>query len=316
MTHIPDAAIERLSESLRKPALPLRYILAEEIGRGGMGVVWAARDRQLERDVAIKVLAEHADGEAIGNRLAREARVLARLEHPGIVAVHDSGVLNDGRPWYVMRLVRGERLDEAAGRFPTIGDAIRVMLRLAETIAFAHAQGILHRDLTPRNVMLGPFGEVLVLDWGVAREGRSEPLPAGAATPPDSAEVTGHGTVLGTPGYMSPEQALGLAADERSDVYGLGAILRDLLAARPGAPPPALAAIVTKAMAPEPAARYPTALALRDDLVRFLDGDRVVAYRERPLEAIIRLTRPYQTVILLVLAYLAMRMAVLWWRGV
>jgi serine/threonine protein kinase len=314
MTRIPDAAIERLIDGLRKPALPLRYILSDVIGRGGMGVVWAARDRQLERDVAIKVLAEHADGEAIANRLAREARILARLEHPGIVAVHDSGVLTDGRPWYVMRLVRGARLDEAAAGFATIGDAVRVMLRLTETIAFAHARGVVHRDLTPRNVMLGPFGEVLVLDWGVARLGSAEAEEQGGSS--GSQGTTDHGTVLGTPGYMSPEQAAGLPADERSDVHGLGAVLRDLLAVRHEPVPAPLSAIVAQAVAHDPDQRYATALALRDDLTRWLDGQRVTAYRERPIEAIIRVSRPYRTVILLVLAYLVMRVAVFWWRGI
>lgn len=306
----------RLADGLARPALPPRYALSEVIGRGGMGVVWRARDQQLERDVAIKVLAEHVDGEAIAMRLGREARILARLEHPGIVAVHDSGVLDDGRPWYVMRMVRGARLDEAASHFATVGDVLRVMLRLVETIAFAHAQGVLHRDLTPRNVMLGPFGEVLVLDWGVAREAGTDFTGDASNARASDAEDTGHGTVLGTPGYMAPEQAMGLTADERSDVHGLGAVLRDLLAARPESTPPALAAIVARAMAGEPGARYATALELRDDLGRYLDGARVAAYRERPWEAIIRVSRPYRAVILLVLAYLAMRVAVLWWRGI
>ena len=314
MSELSDTALARLADGMARPALPPRYVLSEVIGRGGMGVVWLAHDRQLERDVAIKVLAEHVDGDAIATRLQREAQILARLEHPGIVAVHDSGVLDDGRPWYVMRLVRGSRLDEAASRFATIGDALRVMLRLIETVAFAHDQGVIHRDLTPRNVMLGPFGEVLVLDWGVARERGAPTRSDGApATQPDT---TGHGTVIGTPGYMAPEQAAGLPADERSDVYGLGAVLRDLLAARAEATAPPLKAIVACATATDPNARYATALALRDDLGRFLDGDRVIAYRERPMEAIIRVTRPYRTVILLVLAYLTMRVAVLWWRGV
>ena len=279
-------------------------------------VVWRANDRELERDVAIKVLAEHVDGEVIASRLQREARILARLEHPGIVAVHDSGMLDDGRPWYVMRLVRGARLDEAAPTFATIGDALRVMLRLVETIAFAHAQGVLHRDITPRNVMLGPFGEVLVLDWGVARDHRTTGTGDATEDRPDSGEDTGHGTVIGTPGYMPPEQASGLPADERSDVFGLGAVLRDVLAARSEPVPAPLAAIVARATSGHPEARYASALALREELGRYLDGQRVLAYRERPLEAIIRVTRPYRTVILLVLAYLAMRVVVLLWRGI
>lgn len=316
MSDLSHAAISRLAAGLARPAVPSRYALREIIGRGGMGVVWRAHDRELQRDVALKVLAEHVEGDAIAARLQREARILARLEHPGIVAVHDNGVLDDGRPWYVMRLVRGARLDDAAPTFATIGDALRVVLRLVETIAFAHAQGVLHRDITPRNVMLGPFGEVLVLDWGVARETDRVGTQEASTSLSPVAEDTGHGTVIGTPGYLPPEQAAGLPADERSDVYGLGAVLRDVLAARAERVPPPLAAIVARATAAGPEHRYPNALALREDLGRFLDGQRVIAYRERPLEAIIRVTHPYRTVILLVLAYLVMRVAVLWWRGI
>lgn len=316
MRAISGQALAHLQASLVRPALPPRYRLEEVIGRGGMGVVWRARDLELDRDVAIKVLAEHAEGEAIAARLRREAQILARLEHPGIVAVHDAGVLPDGRPWYSMRLVRGARLDQAAVGFATQGEALRVVLRLVETIAFAHAQGVLHRDLTPRNVMLGPFGEVLVLDWGVAREGEGEAGTAPARGRPEGEGITDHGTVLGTPGYMAPEQAAGLPTDRRSDVYGLGAVLRDLLAVRSEPLPRPLAAIRDRALAADPTARYPDALALGADLRRFLDGDRVVAYRERLLEAIVRIARPYRAAILLVLAYLAMRLAVLFWRGV
>ncbi len=316
MSGVSEQAVAHLRESLLRPALPPRYRLDEVIGRGGMGVVWRARDVQLDRDVAIKVLAEHAEGEAIAARLQREAQILARLEHPGIVAVHDAGVLPDGRPWYSMRLVRGARLDDAAAGFATLGEALRVVLRLAETIAFAHAQGVLHRDLTPRNVMLGPFGEVLVLDWGVARDVATGSEEDGGGGGHDGEGFTGHGTVLGTPGYMAPEQAAGLPTDQRSDVYGLGAILRDLLAVRSEPLPRPLAAIRDRALAADPTARYPDAIALGADLRRFLDGDRVLAYRERPLEAIVRIARPYRAAILLVLAYLAMRLVVLFWRGV
>jgi serine/threonine protein kinase len=296
-----------------------------------MGVVWRARDLVLERDVAIKVLADHLDGEELTERLRREARILARLEHPGIVPVHDAGTLEDGRAWYAMRLVRGTALREAAASIPTLGQALRLTMQLAETVGFAHAQGVLHRDLTPGNVMLGPFGEVLVVDWGVAsdrtatrpvprdgQEGLPEPVQSpvpghgGAA----AAGITRHGTVLGTPGYMAPEQAAGLPADARSDVYGLGAILRDLLAARAERPPPPLRSIRDRALAGDPEARYPDALAFRDDLGRFLDGERVHAHREGPWETITRLGRQHRTAILLVSAYLLMRLIVLLWRGV
>lgn len=317
MTRLSDGAIARLSEGMRIPALPPRYRPLEVIGRGGMGVVWRARDEELQREVAIKVLAEHVDAESLTVRLRREARILARLEHPGIVAVHDTGVLDDGRAWYVMRLVRGERLDEAARRFEAPGTAIRVMMRLAETIAFAHANGVLHRDLTPRNVMLGPFGEVLVLDWGIAREsGATKDAPAPEGPSDGAADVTAHGTVLGTPGYMAPEQAAGLETDSRSDIHGLGAILRDLLAAMPGRVPPPLASIRDRAMAADPKARYPDALALRDDLARFQDGLAVSAHRETVTERIGRFVSRYRTPIVLVAAYLVMRLVVLLWRGI
>lgn len=317
MTRLTDTAIARLTADMTVPALPTRYRPLEVIGRGGMGVVWRAHDEELQRDVAVKVLAEHVEAEALSTRLRREARILARLEHPGIVAVHDAGVLADGRAWYAMRLVRGEHLDEAARRLEGPGAVVRVMIRLADTIAFAHANGVLHRDLTPRNAMLGPFGEVLVLDWGIAREAGHDELPPVAASPPGPGEtVTAHGTVLGTPGYMAPEQAAGLTADVRSDVHGLGAILRDLLAALPGEVPPPLHSIRERAMAPSPDARYPNATALREDLARFQDGLAVVAHRESVPERIGRFVLRYRTPIALVTAYLIMRLAVLAWRGV
>lgn len=316
MTPLSDRAVVRLREGLAVPALPARYQPIEVIGRGGMGVVWRARDGELDRDVAVKVLAEHVAAESVATRLRREARILARLEHPGIVAVHDAGVLDDGRPWYVMRLVRGERLDAAGRRFAALGEVLRVMMRLAETVAFAHGRGIVHRDLKPANVMVGPFGEVLVLDWGVA--GLAGPIGAAGDDRQGVAAdgVTGHGAVLGTPGYMAPEQAAGLPSDHRSDVHGLGAILRDLLAARPGRVPAPLASIRDRAMAADPAARYDSALAFRDDLARFQDGLAVTAHRETVPERIARFVTRYRTPILLVAAYLVMRLVVLFWRGI
>jgi serine/threonine protein kinase len=293
---LPDRIVGRLAESLAVPTLPDRYELVEVIGRGGMGAVWRARDRLLEREVAVKVLAEHVRQPEVAARLAREALILAKLEHPGIVAVHDTGTLADGRTWYAMRLVRGDRLDHAARRFGSQGEMLRALMRVAETVAFAHARGVLHRDLTPRNVMLGPFGEVLVLDWGVAREGAEDR------------------EAVGTPGYVAPEQAAG-RPDVRSDVFGLGAILRDLLAERSEPIPKRLAAIRDRALAPDPDERYPDAAAFRDDLGRFLDGAPVSAYREGLLEAAGRLAWQHRTALGLVAAYLLMRVAFLWWRG-
>jgi len=315
MSELTPGAVGRLRDLMAKAELPDRYRLVEVVGRGGMGVVWRGYDRVLEREVAIKLLAEHVEGEAFVARMERESRILARLEHPGIVAVHDAGLLADGRAWYVMRLVRGERLDHAARRFGGVGDALRVMDRLAEAVAFAHAEGVVHRDLKPANVMLGPFGEVLVLDWGAARGDLRDDDPAGASVA-SAGGATAHGTVIGTPGYMAPEQAAGLPADERSDIYGLGAILRDLLVALPSSPPKPLAAIRDRALAADPTERYPDVLAFRDDLRRFQDGGAVTAYREGPLEVVARVARQYRTPILLVSAYLVMRLAILWFRRI
>lgn len=338
MSRLSDEAVTRLADGLVTPALPARYVPLEVIGRGGMGVVWRARDRRLGRDVAVKVLGEHvAEGE-VAARLRREARILARLEHPGIVAVHDAGTLPDGRTWYAMRLVEGERLDVAAPGFATLGEAVRVLVRVAETVAYAHTRGVLHRDLTPRNVMLGRFGDVLILDWGVARdagggdaapargagrqtrineEDRPESAAGGAdAAPTPREDLTAHGTVLGTPGFMAPEQAAGSRADERTDVYGLGALLGAVLDAMDGPVPRPLAAIRDRARSPDPGDRYPDALALQGDLVRFQDGYRVSAYREGPLDAARRLWGRHRALILLVAAYLAVRLAIVWWRGI
>jgi serine/threonine protein kinase len=280
-----------------------------------MSTVYRARDRELDREVALKVMGPGPAGDGTVARLRNEARVLARLEHPGLVPVHDIGTLPDGRLFYVMRLVRGRRLDDHARQERSLAALLRLFERVCEAVAFAHAQGVLHRDLKPANVMVGPFGEVLVLDWGVARErGVAEPSVAPAPVPDET--MTAHGTVLGTPGYMSPEQAAGLPADHRSDIYGLGAILRDLLEARREPVPKALAAIRDRALAHDPGGRYADALAFRDDLGRFQDGARVAAYRETPLDVALRFGRQYRTPILLVLAYLVMRMAILWWRGI
>jgi serine/threonine protein kinase len=336
---LPEHALAHLREVLRVPDPPGgRYTLHEPVGQGGMGTVYRASDALLGRDVAVKVLrGDVADAEAAG-RLEREARILARLEHPGIVPVHDVGLLADGRVFYVMKLVRGERLHEFARTAPR-SDVLRVLLRVCETVGFAHAHGIVHRDLKPSNIMVGAYGEVLVLDWGIARvvgTGRaaaadgsdgvtraasSEPTPAPAAGSPERSPdpVTAPGTVLGTPGFMAPEQAEGRPglADARTDVYGLGAILRAVAMGDADARsvPRPLAAIWTRALSPDPAARYPSAADLAADITRFLDAQPVSAYRETFGERAGRVFRKYQTAIILVLTYLAVRLLFLAMRG-
>ncbi len=302
---VPAATLDHLRAVAAHPEVPERYDLEELIGQGGMGEVWRAHDRLLDRKVAVKVLSAALADPGFATRLEREARIIARLEHPGIVAVHDVGSLPDGRAYYVMRLVPGRRLDAYATPERPLGELLRTFDRIVEAVAYAHAHGILHLDLKPSNVMLGPFGEVLVMDWGVARV-------QGAAWLDEAAGTAG---VIGTPGFMAPEQAAGALVDERSDVFGLGAVLGALLERRPDAPR-AVAAIVRRATAPDPAGRYPTAAALGDDVRAFLDGLPVSAYRAGPLERLGQLAARHRVAILLFSAYIVMRVLILVFRGV
>ncbi|HET6900724.1 MAG TPA: serine/threonine-protein kinase [Vicinamibacteria bacterium] len=311
---LSDATIARLAEVMEAPDLAgTRYELRGRVGRGGMGTVWRAFDRELGREVALKVMNgpdPRPGGEA---RLRTEAQVLARLEHPGLVPVHDLGTLPDGRLFYAMKLVRGRRLDEHARDLVSAAARLRVFERICEAVAFAHAHGVIHRDLKPQNVMVGPFGEVLVLDWGVAKvladaEPPAVPAvdpPAGRAVDVDAATLTAAGTVLGTPGYMAPEQARGESAvGVAADVYALGALLSFLAGEDP---PRALAAVIARARAPRPEDRYASVTALQEDVARFLSDLPVSAYAERPLERARRLALKYRTPLVLVLAYLVMR---------
>ena len=197
----------------------------------------------------------------------------------------------------------------------------RLFLRICETVGFAHAQGVVHRDLKPSNIMVGSFGEVLVLDWGIARLVRGEPANEGGletATAARSPEDTAPGTILGTPGFMAPEQAQGWQhlVDARSDIYALGAILRVLMQrATGGEAPRPLRSICGRAAAADPADRYPAAAELAADVTRFLDGEPVRAHRETPAERAGRLFRKYQTAIVLVLTYLVIRFLFLAARG-
>ncbi|MGH7514735.1 MAG: serine/threonine-protein kinase [Gemmatimonadales bacterium] len=328
---LSDAAVRHLKGVLGKPDAPGgRYEIRGVVGEGGMGTVYRALDRALDREVALKVLrADLAAPEAEG-RLRREARILGRLEHPGIVPVHDVGTLADGRVFYVMKLVRGDRL-ESYLRSASLTDTLRLFLRVCETVGFAHAHGVVHRDLKPSNIMVGPFGEVLVLDWGIARlihpEGDSHPTPAepavsdGGSDAPATAEDepdTSPGTVLGTPGFMAPEQAQGWMqlVGPRSDVFALGAILRFLVGgAGAGAPPRSLVSIWSKAMRAEPEGTYVSAAELGAEITRFLDGAPVAAHRESVAERAGRVFRRYQTAIILVLTYLSIRLLFLALRG-
>ena len=191
---LSDRILHHLRSVIDAPNLEgTRYELIEEIGRGGMGVVYLARDKVLGRRVALKILTN-----------PEEARTMASLEHPGIVPVHDAGALPDGRTYYAMKFVEGTRLDAFREPAPSLADRLRIFTRICEPVAFAHSRQVIHRDLKPENVMIGAFGEVLVLDWGTARR-----MEASVAS------------VAGTRGYMAPEQMEGVTST-LTDIYSLG----------------------------------------------------------------------------------------------
>ncbi|MBX9600945.1 MAG: serine/threonine protein kinase [Bryobacteraceae bacterium] len=276
MSFLPDPALRRLRDAFDAPDLSdSRYTLLEPIGRGGMGAVYAVHDAALDRRVALKVIDAGAHA---------ESRIVARLEHPGIVPVHDSGTLPDGRPYYVMKLVEGEPLHRVPLEMP---EALRVFLRVCDAIAFAHSRGIVHRDLKPENIMIGRFGEVLVLDWGVAAEAH-----AGAPR-------------AGTPGFQAPEPEVTAA----SDIYSLGMLLRELVPE----PRPPLRSIIERATQQRPEARYESAADLARDVTAFLDGTRVQAHRESLGEAAARLARKHQLWIVLIATYLVLRTILFFW---
>ena len=312
---LSDAVLEHVGAVAEEPDLSgTKYRMKGPLGRGGMGVVYAVHDVELGREVALKVSSSaNLDGEE-HERLRREARILARLEHPGIVPVHDMGTLPDGRVFYVMKRVKGERLDAWVKHVVDRRARLRLFQRVCEAVALAHAQeeAVVHRDLKPENVMVGAFGEALVMDWGLAKVLAGE--LAGAAE---------DGAVLGTLAYMAPEQARGdgRAVDARTDVFGLGGILHFLLAggapgarsladADPAVPPP-LVSICARARAAEPAARYPGAIELAADVGRYLDGDRVLAHREGVGERLARFASRNAVVLSLLGAYVILRLLLL-----
>jgi serine/threonine protein kinase len=284
---IDDAALSRLREAISEPDLSgTGYRLLSVAGRGGMGTVYVAYDTALARKVALKVLELTNVPDALQRR---EAEVLARLEHPGIVPVHDVGTLPDGRLWYAMKLVKGERLDEALRRPLGLSERLRIFSRICETVAFAHAQGVLHRDLKPQNVMIGPFGEVLVLDWGLARL---------SSDGEDRARV-------GTAGFREPEPH----GDAQTDVYSLGAILSCML------PLPAPVRAIARKATSSRGERYPTVDALAAEIDRYLEGAAVSALPEAPWQAAARWLSRHRIAAAVACAYLAGRGLILFFTG-
>jgi eukaryotic-like serine/threonine-protein kinase len=312
--------VAALQTEMQAPDLTgTRYRLLHYLARGGMGSVWQVEDTVLQRRLALKILDLVAPSDDFAERLLQEARILARLEHPGIVPVHDAGTLSDGRAFYCMKYVEGQTLAQHIAN-KSLPDRLRLLERIAEPVDFAHSRGFIHRDLKPENIMIGTFGEVLVMDWGLAKAGIAGPSPEipkllkPAASP---AHATGQGSVLGTPGYMSPEQALGThKVDHRTDIYSLGAIL-SFLATQPQQTDPLttstkiprpLRAICEKAMADDPNARYQSAADLTADLANYLKGEPVSAYKESLLERIGRIYARHSTAFALILIYLLMRL--------
>ena len=288
-----------------------RYRIGELLGHGGMGEVMLAIDEQIGREVAIKrIRAENPGAEAI-SRFVREARIQGRLEHPAVVPVHDLGVDGAGKPFFVMKRLAGTVLSSLLNRetedpIATRRRLLRAFADVCLAIELAHSKGIIHRDLKPANIMLGDFGEVYVLDWGIARA-VGEPDESGSLPRPSQVDLkldtgdTELGTVLGTPAYMAPEQLCGERAGPPADVYALGCILYEIVAgkalhrktrsavspvvavdARPSLvlpdSPPELDAICMHATLLDAAAR-PTARVLGDAVQAYLDGDRDIAVR-------------------------------------
>jgi serine/threonine protein kinase len=306
---------------------PLRYKPVQFHAQGALGEVLLAQDEELYRSVALKrIQVQYADDPTSRRRFLREAQVTGRLEHPGVVPVYGLVQDADGRPCYAMRFIQGESLKDAIERFHAAekpgrdpGErrlALRQLLTgfvtVCKTMAYSHSRGILHRDLKPANIMLGKFGETLVVDWGLARSFEREEAAQSPGEPTLQPELDGGetqvGEMVGTPAYCSPEQAAGQwdVIGPASDIFSLGAVLYNLLTNRtpyrgPGIVeiiaqasmgevipprqrnkdvPRSLEAICLKAMAQQPEARYDTALALAADVEHWLADEPVEAYRE------------------------------------
>jgi hypothetical protein len=328
LSHVSTSDAEATGPYLPPQTLPphARFHVLRPHARGGLGEVFVALDEELQREVALKEIQEHhAHNPESRARFLLEAEVTGGLEHPGIVPVYGLGTYADGRPFYAMRLVRGDSLQDAIAVFhrdsaalPAGERALRLrrllgrFVDVCNAVAFAHSRGVLHRDLKPGNVMLGKYGETLVVDWGLAKvlnrggaDGAEAPL---LPTVGGDATKTQAGAALGTPAYMSPEQAAGRLDQlgPASDVYSLGATLYCLLTGK--APfagddvgavlskvqrgdfpppcrvnrgvPPALESVCLRAMALKPEARYATPRELADEIERWLADEAVRAYRE------------------------------------
>jgi WD40 repeat protein len=317
----PHSTIDHTPQRREAGADGLRYRIVRPHARGGLGAVFVALDQELHREVALKeIQPQLADDAASRGRFVQEAEITGGLEHPGIVPVYGLGQYADGRPFYAMRFIQGETLREAVRKFHagaagvTLRGLLTRFVAVCNAVAYAHSRGVIHRDLKPANVMLGKYGETLVVDWGLAKSvGRAEGSKDSTEVTlqprsGDRVAVTQLGSALGTPAYMSPEQAVGQVDQlgPATDIYSLGATLYAILTGQPpiqgrdtaevmararegdwpparqvkSSAPAALDAVCRKAMALKPGDRYPTALALAADVDAWLADEPVGAYRE------------------------------------
>jgi serine/threonine protein kinase len=339
-----------------------RFVIKRLHAKGGLGQVFVAHDLELNRDVALKEIQQQHAHHAIGRaRFLLEAEVTGRLEHPGIVPVYGAGCHADGRPFYAMRFIRGSSLRQAITRYHTentgqsasdrtitFRQLLRRFLDVCQTVEYAHSRGVLHRDLKPSNIMLGEYGETLIVDWGLAKVMRDDDTqqvtPVSDESPllpnlNQAADIdTAIGTTLGTPAYMSPEQAAGQMEElsPACDIYSLGATLYAILtgdapfakdkvadvldrvrAGRFAAPrsrrpqvPRELEAVCLKAMARDPKERYGSALQLADDIEAWLADETVSAYRTPVVDRVRRWGRRHRTSVLVTLAAVIVAMLV------
>ena len=332
----PDATTAAERSAATQLHDPARYRFIGEHGRGGLGRVSRAHDRDLGRDVAIKELLSRGSANEV--RFLREVLITARLEHPGIVPIHEAGRWSDGTPFYAMKLVAGRPLRELLAERATAADRIGLLhhvIAVADAIAYSHGRNIIHRDLKPANVIVGDFGETIVIDWGLAKDlssseasGRDSgafPSADGStdgplAAPPLGEGVTTVGSVMGTPAYMAPEQRRGEPVDRRADVYAIGVMLWEL--AVPHKAPAArlalrhralrragidedLATIIEKALDPDPDRRYPDAGALAADLKAFKSGARIAARSYSLFAMLAHWTRRHRALALSAIAAIA-----------